>query len=267
MAVDLGISVVPIPVLMGKETFIAGVDPLSQYYRRLSEGVLPATSAPSPGSFLDVYRYLAREASAIVSVHVMGEKSATLNNARLAAHMAMETIRGLRVIPVDSGNTSMGLGLLAASAARLARAGRTLEDVVHWVEQAVARTEVVAGIREMTMLRRSGRVSLTRALVAGLLKIHPVLRLTQNQIEVAELVRTWPRAVDRLVEMARQTVGDLQAQLAVVHTDCAAEAGQLAQRVRSLLGGQAVTVSDAGPALASHAGAGALGIATLVEPA
>lgn len=176
---------------------------------------------------------------------------------------------GARIYPVDSGSVSLGLGLQVLGAARLARAGHDAASILAWLQQAVAETAVVAAIRDLTLLRRSGRVSLPKALLAGLLQIKPILELRTGAITVADQARSWPRAVDRVLELAAAAVaaspGDLQ--LAVVHTDAAGEALALLQRVRGRWPAADILCSDAGPALAAHAGAGALGIAVLTTPA
>lgn len=110
----------------------------------------------------------------------------------------------------------------------LAGAGRTAAEIVRWLESAVPATYVYAAIWELTILRRSGRVGLGKAFVAGLLNIKPVLQVKEGAIDVVDQVRSFPPAVQRLVELARGAV--------------------------------------AGPALASHAGPGALGVCLLVEP-
>lgn len=265
LARQLGITVVSIPVRVGEESYMAGEDPPERFYSLLAGGGLPATSAPSPGAFAELYRQVGEWAETIISIHVAATKSAVQQSARIAAEM----LPHVRIHVVDSGQVTMGLGLLAAGAARLVRAGRQAEETLDWLARAVGQTDVFAAIRDLTILRRSGRVGLGKALLAGLLNIKPVLGIHQGAIEVLDQVRSWPRAVERLVELARETAAahSGRLQLSVVHTDCQADAEALKARVMQVFPAAQVLLAEAGPALASHAGPGALGVCLLREPA
>lgn len=261
---EAGITVVPVPIQMGRVTFLDGEDPPERFYNLLAGGALPQTSTPSPGTFVEVYRRLAEQAEAIVSVHVTGRKSAMCQAARIAAEMLPD----LEVHVVDSGQVSLGLGLLAEAAAQQATLGRAAVEIARWLEQAVARTHVFAAIRELNLLRRSGRVSLGKALLAGLLDIKPILQVHAGAVEVVDQVRAWPRAVERMLDRVRESIsgGTGSLRLAVAHTHCAADAEALRARVRDEFPGIDIRLADAGPALASHAGPGALAICLLREP-
>jgi DegV family protein with EDD domain len=260
---SLDITVVPVTIHFGsnpRDTFVDGVDPAEVFYARLMDAPQPpTTSTPSPGAFLETYRRLAADGAAIVSLHVMETKSTLVNVARLAAQMLPE----VPIHVVDSQTTTLGLGLLAVVAARMAQAGRAAAEIVAEVERLIPQVHVYAAIRELTQLRRSGRVSLGQALIGGVLGIKPILYLGQGQADVVDKVRTWPRAVERLVEMARARVGEARVALAVLHTRAEAEAQALLTEVRDRFHCVETLVADAGTALAAHAGPGALGIVTL----
>lgn len=205
-----------------------------------------------------MYRSLAADDTEIVSIHVMETKSALVNTARMAAAMAPG-----RVHVVDSGTTTLGLGLLTLTAARMARDGATAADIVARLERLVTQVHTFAAIPQMTQLRRSGRVSLGQALMAGLLAIKPILYIGQSVVEVTEKVRSWPRALECMVELAKARVGDARVSLAVVHTNAETEARQLLEQVRGRFNCDEAMVAEAGTTLAAHAGAGALGIVAL----
>lgn len=264
LAQEMGVAIVPVPIHFGSSTFMDGVDSPAEFYRLLSGDVLPTSAAPAPGVFADTYRRLAAEYDEIVSVHVMASKSVTYQSACLGAQMLPEH----KIHVVDSGQVTFGLGLMALGAARMARAGRTGAEIVSWLQRATPCTHVFAAIRELTMLRRSGRVGLGKALVAGFLDIKPVLHLRESKTDVCAQVRSWPRAVERVVDLAVEKVGSkLEGiELAVVHTNALDEAKALLARMQSTFPGLSLRITDAGPALATHAGPGAVGIALIRDP-
>lgn len=257
---DLAITVVPVPIQFGPDTFVDSVDPAEQFYARLITGEhLPTTSTPSPGAFLNAFQQAGEDGATVIAIHLMESKSALINTARLAAGM----LPGQAIHVVDSGTTTLGLGLLAVAAARAAACGDSAEQVLDLVRRLIPRVNTFAVIREMTQLRRSGRVSLGQALIAGMLAIKPILYIGHSVIEVADKVRSWPRAVDQMVDLAVAKAGDARVSLAVVHTNAEAEAQELLERIRHRFNCAESLVAEAGTALAAHAGAGALGLVTL----
>ncbi len=256
----LGITVVPATIHFGTETHVDGVDSSDRFYERLDASPEPpTTSTPSPGAFLDVYRQLAAEACTIISIHVMESKSTLINVARMAAQMLPEQ----RILVVDSRSTTLGLGLLTMAAAKAAQLGHGVQEILTMLERMVPRTHVHAAIRQMKQLRKSGRVSLSTALIAGMLSIKPVLYLGKSMVEVVDKVRGWHPALDRITELALAHVDGAKVHLAVVHTNAREEAERLLQAVRERFDLVDAIIADAGTALASHAGPGAVGIVTM----
>ncbi|MCG0238896.1 MAG: DegV family protein [Firmicutes bacterium] len=263
---DWKVTVLPVPVQFGQETFLDGVDPVEAFYRRIEAGERPTTSTPAPGAFLERYKALAAAgARAIISIHVMASKSAVFQSARMAGEMLPE----VPVYPVDSGSVTMGLGLLVRAAARWARAGLSAREIAQRLHAAAERVRVLVAIPDLTFLRRSGRVSLGQALVAGLLSVKPLLEVHRGAIEVVDRVRAWPRALDRLVERVQERLARGVGELAVVHTATPAVAEDLARRLAGLFPALAegILVTEAGAGLASHVGPGAVAVCLLEPPA
>ncbi|MGE5672377.1 MAG: DegV family protein [Mycobacterium leprae] len=256
----LNIDVVPMTIRLGNETFVDGVDPTEQFYDKLAmSDTVPTTSTPSPGAFLDVYRRLAGEASTIISLHVMETKSAVVSVARMAAAMLPD----VKIHVVDSQSVSLGLGLLAIAAARAAQMGATAEKVLEMLERMIPKVEILASMRTLRELRKSGRVSLGQAMMAGVLSIKPILNISHDVIEVVDKARGWPKAVEQMVDSARAKVGEARVMLAVVHTNAEADARELMERIKGQFNCVEAMVAEAGPTLASHAGPGCLGIVTI----
>jgi DegV family protein with EDD domain len=256
----LGITVVPCTIHFGTDTLVDGIDPVEVFYDRLVHSDQPpTTSTPSPGAFLDVYRALAEEGATIISIHVMETKSTLINVARMAAAM----LPGQQIHVVDSRSTTLGLGLLAVAAARAAQQGRSAEEILAMLERLIPRVHVHVAIRQMTQLRRSGRVSLGQALLAGMLAIKPILYVGDSLIEVVDKVRGWPAALERICELAQAKAGEAKVHLAIMHTNAEAEAQALLAAMRERFDCVEAVVAEAGSALASHAGPGAVGIVTM----
>ncbi|MGZ4717440.1 MAG: DegV family protein, partial [Acidimicrobiales bacterium] len=129
-ASELGIEVVPLKIRFGDKEFTDREDlSVAEFYRRMSEtDALPETSAPAPGAFEHVFRKLAGEgADAVVCINLSGALSATIESARNAAR-ALEGEIDVRVI--DSRTLTAGLGTIVLEAAKAARGGSSVDEVV-----------------------------------------------------------------------------------------------------------------------------------------
>src|SRR4030043_1772591 len=117
---ELGITVVPLFARFGEEIFRDRVDiSEEEFYEKLTQGkVFPVTIQPNPKDFVDAYEKLAKEADAIVSIHISSKLSGTLNS----AFQAKDIVAGKTNIElVDSLTTTTGLGLVVVSAAKVAK--------------------------------------------------------------------------------------------------------------------------------------------------
>jgi fatty acid-binding protein DegV len=117
-----GVRVVPIRVMLDGQPYEP--DDVDCFYARLARGSTAATSTPSPGDFLAVYRRAAEEGAAeVASVHVDARLSATVASAELAAREAP-----IRVTVVDSGTASFGLGVCVSAAADAVSRGASARE-------------------------------------------------------------------------------------------------------------------------------------------
>ena len=191
LAQQLGIIVVPVYLRFGDEVYRDGVD-ISQdeFYQKLEESPIhPSTSQPTPADFADVYRKLSTETDAIVSIQVTSKLSGTYNSALQGRELA-ET--GCRIEVVDSLSVSMGLGLIAMTAARLAEAGESLQGVMDEVRQAIPSIRVLGVFDTLKYLLRSGRLGKAKALLGTLLNVKPLI--TMRDGELFRLVKSAPVA-------------------------------------------------------------------------
>lgn len=258
LAEELDIAVVPLTVHFGDEEFKDGVDlELSEFYRRLHAAGQPRTTQPSPTDFEAVYRRLQADADAIVSVHLSSELSGTMQSASIAA--AMDGI-DVPVHVVDSRSASLGIGMLAVEAARMAKAGASAEDIVQHLEAIVARQKVLFLVDTLEYLQRNGRIGRAQAFVGGLLNIKPLLTIDDGVVAPLERARGRAKARARLLELVTQGAQGQRVKVAVMHADALEEAESLASELRSRLDVEELVVGQLGATIGTHAGPGTLGV-------
>jgi len=257
VAQALGITIVPAYIHFGDRAYRDRVDiSEDELYQRLVDGpVHPTTSAPSPGDFAEAYSRLAQESDEIVSIVVTSKQSAVYDSALLGK----ETARGkCRIEVIDSGSVTMGLGLMAIAAAEVAQAGGGIEEVVEVVRWAIPRTHGFAVLDTLKYALRGGRLSRAGTLLGAMVKVKPLLTITEGLVRPAGVARTRGKGVERLCEFVRKhlPVEDL----AVVHATCRQEAESLAERIKPLVPEKQPLIARLGAALGVHAGPGALGV-------
>ncbi len=261
MARSLGITVVPLNVTFGTETFRDGVDiSADQFYDRLISGsVTPTTSQPSPGDFLQVFDELGGDADAILAVHLSSKESGTYNSAVQAKDQS--DVR-CPIEVLDSEQFSMGLGMIVIAAAQAASDGGSLDEVVAVARGAMARSQCFALFDTLDYLQRGGRVGKAQALVGSILKIKPMIIIRDGRVHPLAKPRTFRKGVARLQEVARGF--EPVESVCVLHSTTPDIAGELAEALRELLPeGSAPFVARFGPVLGTYTGPGAVGIGLL----
>jgi DegV family protein with EDD domain len=230
------------------------------FYQRLrTADRLPTTSQPSIGDFLAVYEPLVDQGLDVVSVHISGGISGTVESARQAKEQLAERKGADRVTVIDSERACGGLGLMALAGAKVAQGGGSLEEVVERVETARANLKMWFAVDTLEYLRRGGRIGAASAWLGSALKIKPILTL-DKEITPIERVRTGARAVRRLIDYAEQRHADGADGWVVQHIQAADEAQRLIDATRNLMGRDPVFVSEVGPVIGAHVGPGLLGI-------
>lgn len=256
----LGITVVPCYINMDGKSFLDGVDiTREEFYRRLPDShPHPTTSAPGTGTFLEVYNRLADQgAQGIISIHVSQSLSNVNNVAILAA-------RGFERIPVkviDSGQLTLGVGLLVESAAEMAQQGLPLDEIELQVIAKRQRAYSYARLSTLEYLRRSGRLSHLGQGLASMLDIKPIMKMNDG-IALMEMVRTRKRADDRVVELARGLASIEK--IGFVHANAEADVKLLVERIQPFLP-EGVTgyISDVTPVIGAHVGPGAICVSAI----
>jgi len=256
VARELGIRVVPIHLRFGPDDYRDGVDMVGgDFYDQLvSEGRPASSTAPSPGEFLEAFE--ATKDDEIACVTVSSAVSVTHHEAVLAA----ERYEG-RVDVVDSHSATMGEGFVAIEAARAARAGSSLDEVVARAKEVASRARVFGAIETFEFLRRSGRVNKLQAYAATMLDIKPVFQLREGEIGPVARPRTRSRALARVVEETVRAAGDRPLHLAAFHARAEPDAKELVRRIEARTHTVESFVVEATPVIGAHVGPGLVGVA------
>ena len=268
MAKKFNIRQVPITVQFGEEIFKTEIDITDeQVFKRIDkEGKLPTTAAPSPGDFATAYReaFEKDEADAVVCLCVSGEISATYSAAKLAAE---DFTPAKHIEVIDTRSLTMAQGYTAIAAAEAAKAGASIDEICSAAKEMGERVHVYGALATLKYLSMSGRVSHLAAGMAGMLNIKPILSVRNGKLDLLEKVRTKKAAWARVIELAKNDIGDREIErMCVLHVVAADEANEFKQLLKKNIEcPKEMPLVPLTAGLSVHTGAGLVGVAFVVK--
>ncbi|WP_116807616.1 DAK2 domain-containing protein [Steroidobacter cummioxidans] len=264
---ELGIHVVPLRIQFGEQSYLdkAGLSPEEFLAELVRNPKHPKTSQPPAGDFRRQFEFLASHFDAVVSINVASKVSGTYN----AAQSAADRVRAARKIAVlDSGNASIGQGLLAIYAAELAAKGFDATRIVSDVRKMIPLTRTYALIGSLDYAVRGGRVKPAVKSIANALGLSPVLAShPDGRIAPAGMLFGRSNRRAKLVRfIARRMIGGQPYRVGIGHADAATEAHDLLAQLRRVHPHiESAFVMPVGSTLTAHGGPGTLVVG--IQPA
>jgi DegV family protein with EDD domain len=250
-----GIRQVPLHILVDEHDLRDGVDDVPDDIHDYGRAT---TAAATPAELGEVYRRALADSGGdgVVAVHLSAALSGTVGAAETVAAELGPVVR-----VIDSKSAAMNTGFVALAAARAAAGQADLDAVAASAAGAVSRNHGFIVVQQLDNLRRSGRIGGASAWLGTKLSLKPLLRIDEGKLVLAQRVRTASKAVATMIDRVCEVVGERPAQIAVHHVanpDGAADlVDALAERLPT---GRPAVVTDLGPVLALHVGAGALAV-------
>jgi DegV family protein with EDD domain len=256
LAASRSITVVPLTLNLDGRSLLDGVDiKPEEFYRRLP-GVTthPTTSQPSPGRFAEAYAALLAAHESVISIHISEKLSGTYASACQAADMTDPK----RVRVIDSQLVSMSLGLITLTASAMSSKGADVEAIESKVLNMRAHVQTYFSVATLEFLRRGGRIGRAGALLGSVLQVKPVLCIRDGQVTPLERVRTFERALNRIVELTREVDRGHGVCIIVGHADAEADAERIGRDLEPIA--EALMIQPLGPVVGAHAGPGVVGV-------
>ena len=257
-ALAFGITVVPLLVNAGGETYRDGVDISADRFYELLQALpdLPTTSQPSGAEVAEIYDQLLEEGHDVVAIHVSSLLSGTYNSATQARELAKDPSR---ITVVDSYLAGGALGLLALEAAGLAQQSDDHSEVAGQVEKLVERQTGYVMVDTLKYLAKGGRIGKAQAFMGGALQLKPILSVRDGAVHPVERARTKRKAVARLQSLV-QSLAPIS-RLHVSYTTDPDDAHSLRASLADMVAPENIVESRFGPVLGTHLGPGAIGVA------
>ncbi len=258
--------VIPIPVILDGKLYNEGIDiEADQYYDLLKNSQeFPTTSQPALGEALMLYEEIGKKGfDTIISIHLSSGISGFVAN----LNSIKDSVSGVNIIPYDSKITSMPMGNMVETILKMNAKGCTLEEMLDQLNQIRENTNAYMIVEDLNNLVRGGRLTNGAALVAGLLKIKPVLTFDDGKIMLFEKIRSSKKAFARAEDVIGQRMREINqpVKLYVIHANSLAVAQEEKQKLQEKYPNATVEIGHFGPVIGTHLGEKAIGLAISLE--
>ncbi len=264
MAQQLDLTIVPLRVNFGTETLRDGEDiSPTEFLDRLAKSKLfPTTSQPPAGDFLEVFKKLRAAGHDVLCVLLSNKLSGTV----MSANTAKEQLNDEHVHIFDTLNVAAGDSILLLEAARMAQAGKSVDEIIQRLEFMRDKVHLYFVVDTLEYLAKGGRVGNAQAFIGSLLQMKPILKVENGLVEGAERIRTTSKAQARLREIVAEGIaGRSSVQVIVLYTSITDTAQALADEIQTKYHLPEVHVQTISPVVAAHVGPRALGVAFYAE--
>ncbi|MFH2012605.1 MAG: DegV family protein [Pseudomonadota bacterium] len=253
------IGMVPLTINLGEKTWLDFHDIApDEYYALLRKSkAFPTTSQPSPQDFINAFTPFAKKGEPVLSIHVSSKLSGTYQSATLAKSHFPEA----RIEVVDSLQASLGLGMIILLCAEKASLGASFESLVDFARELSRKVETYFSVDSLEHLRRGGRIGNAQTFLGTLMKIKPLLKLLEGEVQPVEKIRTSERLVNRFVELVENEAREgSPLRLSVAESDNSEVMTGLLERLMKIPGLSLIHRGKLGGVITSHTGPGAFGI-------
>lgn len=250
------LHVVPLTIQIGGKTYLDRVDLEPESFLELMKNSdeMPKSSQPAPGVFKDLYDKLGENGDQILSIHMTGGMSGTVESAKTAAQLTDSA-----VTVIDSRYISHALTFQVFEAADMAKAGKSMEEIVERVEQIRLNTKLFVVVDTLDNLVKGGRIGKGKALLGSLMKIKPIASLDDGSYTPVAKVRSHKQVVEYLFnDFKERTAGKVVKGVGLAHAGGLAMAEPLREKIKET-GFMDVKFDFTTPVISTHTGVGAIG--------
>lgn len=241
------------------------------FYRQIAEGKLPHTSQINEGRYYDWLKEISADADVLHIAFGTG-----MTPSFYAAERACETIKtefpDRRITVIDSLCSCVGYGMLVEAALDLKDEGKSMDEIASWVADNRMRMHHQFFSTDLTLFKRSGRVSGPVALVGSMLGVCPIMHLNEEgRIIACDRALGKKKAILKTVAAVLESIDggkDANGKIYIAHSN----APELAEATREAFatalsnGGEKIVIEKIGTIIASHCGPGTVAVFYFGKP-
>ncbi len=220
MDYDYDIKIFRSSVHLGDESFLDYIDITAEdFYKKLEadKSIFPSTSFMPLGEMIEIYEDLVKDGFTDALVIPISQHMSGIYN---AAQIAAKEVEGLNVTVFDSRTVAYPEAKMVLLAAKMAKEGKDIPEIIKEMEYIRDNNKIYFVVNTLTYLVKNGRLSNASGFIGGALKIKPVLTISaEGKVETHEKIRTFKKAVDRVLELYYRETKGLDAEPFIIHAN------------------------------------------------
>lgn len=233
------------------------------FYKKLEQmNSIPTSSQPTIEELFNVFSKIMKEGNDVLGIFISSDMSGTYSTCNQVIRDMLEEKYPEKTLKVmDSKSNCMQMGYSVIEAAKAAKAGKSMEEVMSSAEDIMSKSRFLFVPDRLEYLKKGGRIGGAAALFGGLLQIRPILTVENGTTEIFDKVRTKSKAILKMINKVENDFKEKgYGNLIVHHINCEEEGRALAAKIKEILNIEPV-IQCIGPVIGSHVGPKTVGIA------
>ncbi|HEX3078212.1 MAG TPA: DegV family protein [Lachnospiraceae bacterium] len=240
-----------------------------EFYDEMRKGVMPTTMASNPAVIRDVFKNYVNQGKDVLHISFSSALSGGYSNVAIGAKEICEEYEGANIIVIDTLNASLGEGMVIRKAVTMKEEGKSIDEIVQWIEQNKLNFCVQFTVDDLFHLHRGGRVSKATAVIGSIVNVKPILYINdEGSLVSLTTVRGRKRSLSTLVSNMEKSMGryiDSDDPICIVHGDVEEDASYLESLLKEKYPNKEVIINTIGPSIGAHSGPGAVGLCYMGE--
>lgn len=232
-------------------------------YDQIRAGKRITTAQVTVEEFQRVFGRYIEDGCDIVYIGCASKQSGSVNTGYVTAQKLMEKNPGVQIFCIDSLNSTIGEGMLAIEAAKMASEGKGAEEIANSISSIRNNVLEFATVHSLDTLRRAGRVSASSAFFGNLMGVKPILVADAKGAQAAyKKVKGRPAAIRECIALMKENIIDAEKQTIYLwHSDCdREELNQVAEMVKAEIPCQELEIGYIGPIVGASVGPSVIGL-------
>lgn len=255
------IYVVPLSIIFGEESYLEGVDITAEdFYPKLAASkVLPKTSQPAIGEFVELYQKLKEEYKHAIAIHASSALTGTYQSSVAASSMV-----DYKVEVIDSKIGSYPLGRMIEKGIEMQQAGKSYEDIISHLRTLPDKANLYMAPGSLEQLHKGGRLSTTQVIIGSLIKLKLIVRFEDGKVVLFDKIRTEKKVKERLFQILEEVSSNIK-EASVIHGNVGSMAEEWREELQQRFPNISFTTTIFSPVPGTHTGQGTIGLAWINE--
>ncbi len=240
-----------------------------EFYQKLGDKKVKITTAPpNLEEYCEIFTKYVEEGYGVLSMSISSKISGTYDFSCVAANRVREAYPEAEIYCFDSFRMSGGFGLLVAHAHRLKNEGKTMQEVIDWLEENKVRVHQMGPIDDLIYVARRGRITMGKAIMGSFAGVKPMGDCNADgYTTVLTKAKGIKKALDITVKYVKETADGIEDQFVIIsHSDRERYAKTLKEMVEKELNPKKVYLCDVFSGCGANIGPGMIGIYYLGAP-